>query len=941
MATERIKLFEADIDIDGIIKKSSELKTELENLRDRQKELKASGDTTSETYVKLEARLKNVATEYRINQQQVSNLTAASGANLTVTQKLDAAIGKQIVTEGQAINNNKELRRLKKDVNVTTDEGRKAVEEINKKINENTAFLKENADAYVTQKMEIGNYKGQIMEAYQELNIMNGDLGGFIARAQQAGGVMPLIQNGLKGIITGVVGMTKASLAFIATPIGAVIAAIGFVLGAVITYLKSTQEGIDMVTKVTRPLTAIFQTLIGVLQDVGKFLVAAFTNPKKSLTELYEFVKNQLIRQFEAFAKIVEGILTFNWDLIKEGFSDLGDQVADNLKMVAGAAKEFGDRMVEAAKRGAEIDRIQKEIEKREASIALEREKSLDAFKEQELIAKDATKTTAEREAAAKEALRITKQQINAEKEILALKIQAMELEHMNNDTSREDLKALNDLKAQMIALDRQGKEKELSLIGVLSAAEKERQKAGADAAKKAFEDSLKRQELEIQLYLESQGIKAKTMEEELKIAEEVFQKRIELEKRKLAAGKMTQEEYNLFILKNEKDLAQRQAEIAADNLKREFEAFKKNHESKIEQGQFFSDELYSQEVTRLNDLLTAEQEYWDKKLELGTINQQEYNDEIAKLNEEHQSKLDEARLLREEAEKEKKAIDLENERALRQENLEYDLEFQLQELEAKRLQEVEAAEKTGADITLINEKYAQMRKEIEEAVEMNRVALASQTAGDMATILGKESALGKAAAIAQTTMDTYQAAVSAYKAMSGIPIVGPALGAVAAGAAVAMGLSNVKKIASTKPPKAERGMAIDIGGKRHSAGGTKFYGEDGTAFEAEKGEKMFILSRRASAALAPLLSDINQQYGGVSLAKSSTYLASGGQVLRSRIPGQDIDYNKMGELVREGVREGSLEGSRQGSMEGSSRGTYSGMVDKETNEMIEAGAKF
>lgn len=58
MATERIKLFEADIDVEGIIKKSSELKSEFENLKSRQKELKDSGDTVSETYVKLEARLK-------------------------------------------------------------------------------------------------------------------------------------------------------------------------------------------------------------------------------------------------------------------------------------------------------------------------------------------------------------------------------------------------------------------------------------------------------------------------------------------------------------------------------------------------------------------------------------------------------------------------------------------------------------------------------------------------------------------------------------------------------------------------------------------------------------------------------------------------------------------------------------------------------------------
>ena len=56
---------------------------------------------------------------------------------------------------------------------------------------------------------------------------------------------------------------------------------------------------------------------------------------------------------------------------------------------------------------------------------------------------------------------------------------------------------------------------------------------------------------------------------------------------------------------------------------------------------------------------------------------------------------------------------------------------------------------------------------------------------------------IAKTVAIAQTTYDTYQAAQAAYKSMAGIPVVGPALGAIAAAAAVAMGLQNIKAIES------------------------------------------------------------------------------------------------------------------------------------------------
>lgn len=58
-------------------------------------------------------------------------------------------------------------------------------------------------------------------------------------------------------------------------------------------------------------------------------------------------------------------------------------------------------------------------------------------------------------------------------------------------------------------------------------------------------------------------------------------------------------------------------------------------------------------------------------------------------------------------------------------------------------------------------------------------------------------AAIGKAAAVASATIDTYRAANAAYAAMAGIPVVGPGLGAVAAGAAIASGLVNVSNILS------------------------------------------------------------------------------------------------------------------------------------------------
>ena len=91
-----------------------------------------------------------------------------------------------------------------------------------------------------------------------------------------------------------------------------------------------------------------------------------------------------------------------------------------------------------------------------------------------------------------------------------------------------------------------------------------------------------------------------------------------------------------------------------------------------------------------------------------------------------------------------------------------------------------------------VNDKKKIARKRTTANVIMD---IASSMFGSLSSILGEESKAGKAFAVAQATIDTYKAANSAYAAMSGIKVIGPALGAVAAAAAVAAGIANVKKI--------------------------------------------------------------------------------------------------------------------------------------------------
>ena len=97
-----------------------------------------------------------------------------------------------------------------------------------------------------------------------------------------------------------------------------------------------------------------------------------------------------------------------------------------------------------------------------------------------------------------------------------------------------------------------------------------------------------------------------------------------------------------------------------------------------------------------------------------------------------------------------------------------------------------------------------------------------SKIFGDIAAAQDKDTERGfklwKASAIAQGYVDTFSAAIGAYKSMVGIPVVGPGLAVAAAAAAMAAGIANIAKISSTKFEKKATGGLLT--GPSHAQGG-------------------------------------------------------------------------------------------------------------------------
>lgn len=141
---------------------------------------------------------------------------------------------------------------------------------------------------------------------------------------------------------------------------------------------------------------------------------------------------------------------------------------------------------------------------------------------------------------------------------------------------------------------------------------------------------------------------------------------------------------------------------------------------------------------------------------------------------------------------------------------------------------------------------------------------------------------------IVQTTIDTIQTAVAAYRSLAVIPIVGVALGIAAAAAALVYGYKKVDEIKSQQFVGEQGGMIplrngprwVTVGGKTHAAGGTQYWGSDGNRFLLQKGEGLFVAKAEAHSEWLSSMSRRNQAHGGRSWFNSPvSYGAEGGQI--------------------------------------------------------------
>lgn len=957
---ERIKLAQVDIDVDALIEKSAEARKRLLEISNEMKSLKDTldkGNISIDEYAKrltvLTAEQKIQSNELRVYDNLVKGHIETEAKKTQSNKKVSGSI-KEL---GAALSQNKLIyQQLSEEEREAADVGGKllaVIQEQDKKYKELQKSIGNN-------QVDVGNYRQAILDAMGT----NSDLGaslnsltnGFTTLKDKLALVKAPFENYIKygklsaptmEQMSNATNKSATSLkilrgAVISTGIGALVVA----LGSLIAYFTSTQEGIDKVNKVLTPLKVLFQTLWGVVQNVGKALVEAFTHPKQLLLDLGKFMQEQIINRATAIIDAFKGLGNILTGNVKEGIKQVGDaalQAATGVKDVVGKVKEAGkavsDTIGEAIKRGQRIEEINQKLSASEADFIEQTAKLKQEFKEQNMIAEDTTKTFAEREAAARKSIEIQKKINKLATDRNDLEQELLNLKFASNDTSDADRAELAKKKAELAeqrtAMVEAVTTQNNKVNTIHKAAADEQAKQRKEASDKAIawlKQELEWQKEAIEDYVKTNSAVAKSMQERLDIEEKGMQDRLALLDKEKANGLIKQREYERQKRDIEQDYLKVRNELTIEAVQKEAEQYEMLNADKFDTEEALQEAIYQKKVEALEKekMLKQESRDWDYNAE------EEHQEKLQELKADYQGKLQELKAQQEkedennrnaqkEAEKAQRDFDFADKLMSLQEQGAAEWEIQAEQLRQKHEKEREELDESLDNnkisheiyynqLNLLIRKQAKEELDLKKKTEESKLALTQSVLGQIKGMTGEHTALSKAAAIAEATINTY---LGVSKAIS----MGMPMGAIPAAITLATGMANVQKIMSTEADKYEAGGLIV--GKSHASGGVPFTVAGRGGFEAEGGE--YIINKRATAMYFPVLEAINKSAGYSSY--NPVYMAAGG-VIKQLPTEMKIDYKEMMNAIKEGAMQGTLQGSQQGTYEGAMQGAQAGAYE-------------
>ena len=691
----------------------------------------------------------------------------------------------------------------------------------------------------------------------------------------------------LGGVIQGAKAMNAALMKLVLNPIGAVIAAVVLALTALYKAFASTKGGAEKLDQIFAGISAAMDVLRDRVLQVGSALVKFFTGDFSGALEdvkgAVSGIGDEIAAEFQQAMKLKAELQS-----IADATRELNKERATQNKEIAKAKLVINDETKSYGERQAALEKV------RVAEIALAKQEEVlaqrryEAIKAQNALS-DSSKEALDEEANAYIALQAAQQaSLQKQKELY-------DQQKALRDKQRAEQKAAFDKRKQ-----------ELQQLADLE------QQLNLDLIDNADKRAIKELDIAKQKYIQQiKELKAgKKREEELIILVErnVEKKRLEIEKKSYENSLAVIKDFREKVLGAEDktsgklvEILEKRAEVEIENIEKlagtqyaEFETREQRMKLLADKEKVFLDATLEQYDTYYEKQRTEADKTFNADMKLGENRLLEKKKLIDELNKLYQADV-------------QKELDAEMKRTGETEvSLEKRNEIIETSLNTRRERQIEIDEfydnydkerviKHEETISQINEEEQQRRTDIlkkfsdtrnkireqEKLAEDERMKLAIQSLDTMASLAGEESAIGKALAVASTTISTYMAAQQAYASQLTIPSPdAPIRAAIAAGIAIAQGLARVAQIVKVDTSvNAADGMVVGNGSGRL----------DNIPVNVSNGET--IVNARSSKMFGSLLSSINQAGGGRRFASggisSMTTQTSGEQNLLNQLVGQ------------------------------------------------------
>lgn len=562
--------------------------------------------------------------------------------NQTKLEKAKATIEKEEVgTLTQLRERMSALRLVVQNTSLTTAEGQKTIKAYNQEIDELTEVLSENSDKFIKNKINIGNYEESIRNALGQTTLFGVNLGQVGEKLKEAGGLFNATREGINSYLVGLRGLTTAQkasaiattifsgalkvlrFALIATGIGAILV----LLGSLVSYFSSTEDGANKLTMILEPLKAIFHALQGVLSDLGRLLVDTFTNPKKAMEDLFNFLKNNLINRFKALGLILEGIINLDFGKVMDGALQATTGVVDltgKLKNVAEQTSKFLD---EAIKKGQQIADLNIRIGKQQLQFRKDSLAISNIIEDQLLISKDTSKSIEERMKAMNVILDVTDKLGKKEEAIVLNKIKAFKLELALKGLQNATLEDQNKLQDLYEELD-QAQDRRADAV-------RENQKVISAFRKDEAEKRVKEAELELAEFIANQGAKMKSIDEQIAIERKSSELRLKILQREKEVGVLTEREFQLKKKEEENATFKTQSALIKQLYELQISTNEELNKTLLSDAKFINAELLKAEMDRISLLTNMKIGNMNYLRSIGQINAEQESEEIKKINKE------------------------------------------------------------------------------------------------------------------------------------------------------------------------------------------------------------------------------------------------------------------------------------------------------------------